>query len=312
MNQAVGNRANNTSYYFQKTTIGPDPACGTLYTMNRFIDINGVQVGQNAPLLLIAGPCVLETEQEALLIAETLQSHCKEYGIGFVFKASFDKANRTSVHSNRGPGFEQGLEILASIKEHLGVAITTDIHDPSQAEKASEVADILQIPAFLCRQTDLLTAAAQTGAIVNVKKGQFLSPHEMTHVVTKLQESNCNDIILTERGTFFGYNRLVNDFIGLGDMMSIGPPVCFDVTHSTQLPGAGEKQTAGRPDRAMMLASAATAAGVNALFIECHPEPERAASDASTMQPLAKMPEFISTCAAISTTIHESRSSKVH
>ena len=280
--------------------------------MKPCIEINGTEVGQDAPLLLIAGPCVLENQDEAALIAETLQANCKESGIGFVFKASFDKANRTSVHSQRGPGFEQGLDILASIKDQLGVLITTDIHEVSQASKAAGVVDILQIPAFLCRQTDLLVAAAETGAVVNVKKGQFLSPDEMNHVVTKLHESNCDDIILTERGTFFGYNRLVNDFIGLGDMMAIGPPVCFDVTHSTQLPGAGKEQTAGRPDRAMLLACAATAAGVDAIFIECHPDPERAASDASTMQPLAKMPEFISTCAAISATIQESRSAKVH
>jgi 2-dehydro-3-deoxyphosphooctonate aldolase (KDO 8-P synthase) len=280
--------------------------------MNSSINSNDVQIGGEAPLLIIAGPCVIETKEETLQIAETVQAICKESEVGFVFKASFDKANRTSVHSSRGPGFEEGLDILATIKEQLGVAITTDIHEPSQALKAAEVADILQIPAFLCRQTDLLIAAAETGAIVNVKKGQFLSPDEMKHVVTKLQESKCQDIILTERGTFFGYNRLVNDFIGLGDMMEIGPPVCFDVTHSTQLPGAGKDQTAGRPDRAMLLAHAATAAGVQALFIECHPDPQRATSDASTMQPLSKMADFVSTCASISSVIRESTTSKVH
>ena len=280
--------------------------------MNSSIATNDIQIGGEAPLLIIAGPCVIESKEETLLIAETLQSLCKESGVGFVFKASFDKANRTSVHSNRGPGFDEGLDILANVKEQLGVSITTDIHEPSQAMKASEVADILQIPAFLCRQTDLLIAAAETGAIVNVKKGQFLSPDEMKHVVTKLHESKCQDIILTERGTFFGYNRLVNDFIGLGDLLAIGPPVCFDVTHSTQLPGAGKDQTAGRPDRAMLLACAATAAGVQAIFIECHPDPQRAASDASTMQPLSKMIDFISTCSSISSTIRESTITKVH
>lgn len=280
--------------------------------MNSSITTNDIQIGGEAPLLIIAGPCVIESKEETLLIAETLQSLCKESGVGFVFKASFDKANRTSVHSNRGPGFDEGLDILANVKEQLGVAITTDIHEPSQAMKASEVADILQIPAFLCRQTDLLIAAAETGAIVNVKKGQFLSPDEMKHVVTKLHESKCQDVILTERGTFFGYNRLVNDFIGLGDLLAIGPPVCFDVTHSTQLPGAGRDQTAGRPDRAMLLACAATAAGVQAIFIECHPDPQRAASDASTMQPLSKMADFISTCSSISSTIRESTITKVH
>jgi len=280
--------------------------------MNSSITTNDIQIGGEAPLLIIAGPCVIESKEETLLIAETLQSLCKESGVGFVFKASFDKANRTSVHSNRGPGFDEGLDILANVKEQLGVSITTDIHEPSQAMKASEVADILQIPAFLCRQTDLLIAAAETGAIVNVKKGQFLSPDEMKHVVTKLHESKCQDVILTERGTFFGYNRLVNDFIGLGDLLAIGPPVCFDVTHSTQLPGAGREQTAGRPDRAMLLACAATAAGVQAIFIECHPDPQRAASDASTMQPLSKMADFISTCSSISSTIRESTITKVH
>ena len=280
--------------------------------MNSSITTNDIQIGGEAPLLIIAGPCVIESKEETLLIAETLQSICKESGVGFVFKASFDKANRTSVHSNRGPGFDEGLDILANVKEQLGVSITTDIHEPSQAMKAAEVADILQIPAFLCRQTDLLIAAAETGAIVNVKKGQFLSPDEMKHVVTKLHESKCQDIILTERGTFFGYNRLVNDFIGLGDLLAIGPPVCFDVTHSTQLPGAGKDQTAGRPDRAMLLACAATAAGVQAIFIECHPDPQRAASDASTMQPLSKMIDFISTCSSISSTIRESTITKVH
>ena len=280
--------------------------------MNSSITTDDVQIGGGAPLLIIAGPCVIESKEETLLIAETLQSLCKQSGVGFVFKASFDKANRTSVHSNRGPGFDEGLDILANVKEQLGVAITTDIHEPSQAMRASEVADILQIPAFLCRQTDLLTAAAETGAIVNVKKGQFLSPDEMKHVVTKLHESKCQDVILTERGTFFGYNRLVNDFIGLGDLMAIGPPVCFDVTHSTQLPGAGKDLTAGRPDRAMLIACAATAAGVQAIFIECHPNPQRAASDASTMQPLSKMADFISTCSLISSTIRESTITKVH
>jgi len=267
--------------------------------MNRSLSINGTQIGTNSPLLLIAGPCVLESEKQAIEIAEELAGYCLEFGINFVFKGSFDKANRTSVHSKRGPGIEEGLHILSKVKEELGLLITTDIHEASQAKRVSEVADILQIPAFLCRQTDLLVAAARTSAVVNVKKGQFLSPDEMKHVVTKLEESECQDIILTERGTFFGYNRLVNDFIGLGDLMEIGPPVCFDVTHSTQLPGGGKDITGGRPDRAALLANAATAAGVDALFIECHPEPSTAASDGSTMQPMSRMQEIISSCASI-------------
>ena len=268
--------------------------------MPKFTKISGVGVGDNAPLLIIAGPCVLENNDEALLIASTLQSICEDAGVGFIFKGSFDKANRTSLKSNRGPGIDEGLGILEFVKEPLHVPVTTDVHESSQASTVAQVADILQIPAFLCRQTDLLVACAETGKPVNVKKGQFISPDEMKHVVHKLGESDCTDVMLTERGTFFGYNRLVNDFIGLGDLMEIGPPVCFDVTHSTQLPGAGNTQTAGRPDRAALLARAATAAGVPALFLECHPDPTNAASDASTMQRLDEMHALIHSCAAIS------------
>jgi len=268
--------------------------------MSKLTSISGVGIGGDAPLLIIAGPCVLENQEQAILIASTLQNICNDVGVGFIFKGSFDKANRTSLHSNRGPGIEGGLQILQFVKEQLGVPVTTDVHESSQAAQVAVVADILQVPAFLCRQTDLLVACAKTGKPVNVKKGQFISPDEMKHVVHKLGESGCEDVMLTERGTFFGYNRLVNDFIGLGDLMEIGPPVCFDVTHSTQLPGGGTNQTAGRPDRAALLARAATAAGVPALFFECHPDPINAASDASTMQRLDDMEEIIRSCASIS------------
>jgi len=268
--------------------------------MSKITSISGVGIGGDAPLLIIAGPCVLENQEEAILIASTLQNICNDVGVGFIFKGSFDKANRTSLHSDRGPGIESGLQILQFVKDQLGVPVTTDVHESSQAAQVAAVADILQVPAFLCRQTDLLVACAATGKPVNVKKGQFVSPDEMKHVVHKLGESDCKDVMLTERGTFFGYNRLVNDFIGLGDLMEIGPPVCFDVTHSTQLPGGGTNQTAGRPDRAALLARAATAAGVPALFLECHPDPINAASDASTMQRLDDMEEIIRSCASIS------------
>ena len=268
--------------------------------MSKITSISGVGIGGDAPLLIIAGPCVLENQEEAIFIASTLQNICNDVGVGFIFKGSFDKANRTSLHSDRGPGIESGLQILQFVKDQLGVPVTTDVHESSQAAQVAAVADILQVPAFLCRQTDLLVACAATGKPVNVKKGQFVSPDEMKHVVHKLGESDCEDVMLTERGTFFGYNRLVNDFIGLGDLMEIGPPVCFDVTHSTQLPGGGTNQTAGRPDRAALLARAATAAGVPALFLECHPDPINAASDASTMQRLDDMEEIIRSCASIS------------
>ena len=283
---------------------------GTIYSMKRHLDIHGTAIGTSEPLLIIAGPCVLESESQALQIAETVQNYCHNAGVHYIFKGSFDKANRTSVHSKRGPGMQEGLDILAAVKEQFDIQVTTDIHNPAQAAPVSKVADILQIPAFLCRQTDLLIAAAESGAVVNVKKGQFLSPDEMRDVVSKLKEAQCDEIILTERGTFFGYNRLVNDFIGLGDLMEIGPPVCFDVTHSTQLPGAGKGCTAGRPDRAFLLAKAATSAGADALFLECHPDPTNAPCDASTMQPLERMEEIISTCAAIALAIQPIESDK--
>jgi 2-dehydro-3-deoxyphosphooctonate aldolase (KDO 8-P synthase) len=249
-----------------------------------------------APFLLIAGPCVLETTELSRRIAGTLGELCAELGVPYVYKASFDKANRSSIRSPRGPGLERGLEALVNVREEFGVPVTTDIHEASQAEPAAAAVDLIQIPAFLCRQTDLLSAAGEAahrhGRAVSVKKGQFLSPREMTGPVTKLREAGCENLMLIERGTFFGYHRLVNDFIGLGDLMEMGPPVCFDVTHSTQLPGAAET-SGGRPERAPLLARAAIAAGVSALFIECHPEPSQALSDSSNVLPLGELPELL-------------------
>lgn len=235
---------------------------------------------------------------------------CRGLGLGYVFKASFDKANRTSVDSPRGPGLEQGVAWLGEIARELGVPCTTDVHEASQCEAVAGTVDLLQIPAFLCRQTDLLFAAGRAAAAhdrgVNVKKGQFLSPGEMAGPVKKLSEVGCGNVMLTERGTFFGYGRLVNDFIGVADMMALdaggGPaPVCFDCTHSTQLPGAGGggKVTGGAKGMAPMLARAATAAGVHALFLECHPEPAKALSDAATMMRLDEVPALLRDVAAI-------------
>jgi 2-dehydro-3-deoxyphosphooctonate aldolase (KDO 8-P synthase) len=252
----------------------------------RTCQVGPITIGSGHKLALIAGPCVLESPQTNELIGRTLRDICAAKGVPFIFKASFDKANRSSIRSARGPGADDGLAELARLRSVLGVPVTTDIHLPEQAAIAAEVADLLQVPAFLCRQTDLLAACAATGKPVNVKKGQFIAPSEMRHAITKLHESGCDNIMLTERGTFFGYHRLVNDFTGLGDLMDLGPPVCFDITHSTQLPGAGELTTAGRPERASLLARAATAAGVNAVFLECHPQPAKALSDSATMQPL--------------------------
>ena len=254
----------------------------------RTITLADLSIGPGQPLAIIAGPCVAESRQLCLDVGGAVRDRCRALGLGFIFKASFDKANRSSIHSPRGPGLEAGLALLADVARELAVPVTTDIHEPGQAPAAGEVVDLIQIPAFLCRQTDLLAAAAATGRAVNVKKGQFLAPAEMRNVVAKLTEAGGDKagIMLTERGTFFGYNRLVNDFVGLGDMLELGWPVCFDVTHSTQQPGGQGTQSGGRPERAGLLARAAVAAGVDALFIETHPQPGEAMSDAATMLPL--------------------------
>jgi 2-dehydro-3-deoxyphosphooctonate aldolase (KDO 8-P synthase) len=239
---------------------------------------------------VIAGPCVLEDDATNLRIGETVAAICADLKLPYVFKASFDKANRSSIKSPRGPGLEKGLAMIAAMRERLGVPATTDIHDPMQAGPAAEAVDILQIPAFLCRQTDLLAAAAATGRAVNVKKGQFMSPPEMRNALEKLREGGASAMMLTERGTSFGYNRLITDVIGLADLIDIGreygAPTCFDATHSTQLPGAEKTSTGGRPDRCAQLARAAVAVGVDSVFLECHPDPSRSSSDAGTIQPL--------------------------
>ena len=261
--------------------------------------------GPDRPLLLVAGPCVLEDRETNLQIGSCLAEACADLGILFVFKASFDKANRSSIDSPRGPGLK-GLDELAELGELIGAPTCTDIHLPEQAAEAAERVSLLQIPAFLCRQTDLLTAAAHTGRPVSVKKGQFLAPDQMNNVLGKLRAAGAERIMLTERGTFFGYEHLVNDFIGLGDLMSLGAPVCFDVTHSTQLPGGSATQTGGRPDRAELLARAAIAAGVDALFVECHPEPARGRSDAATMLPMQRIPPMLKQITAIRRTLTSS------
>lgn len=259
------------------------------------------------PLLVIGGPCVLEDEATNESIARTLAEACAEVGATFVFKASFDKANRSSINSDRGPGLKAGLEELGRLRRRFEVPVLTDIHEAHQAAPAAEVVDLLQVPAFLCRQTDLLAACGGTGRPVAVKKGQFLSPAEMRLVLEKLRESGCRRMMATERGTFFGYHRLVTDFIGLGDLQEIASdfsaPVCFDATHSTQLPGGGGETSAGRPERAPLLARAAVAAGVDAVFLETHPEPAAARSDRATVLPLTTIPELLRSLTAIRTAI---------
>ena len=251
------------------------------------IEVGSLKIGPDQPLVIIAGPCMAESLELCLTVGRALRDCCAQLDLGYIFKASFDKANRTSIGSNRGPGLVEGLDWIGSVRDTLAVGVTTDIHEPDQAPQASQIVDLLQIPAFLCRQTDLLLAAAQTGKPVNVKKGQFVSPGEMSNVVSKLTNSGSGSgVMLTERGTFFGYHRLVNDFVGLGDLMELGWPVCFDITHSTQEPGGEGHRTGGRPDRAPLLARCAVVAGVQSLFFETHPDPVHAQSDASVMLPL--------------------------
>lgn len=240
-------------------------------------------------LTLIAGPCVMESEPLCLQVASEVKTICERLGIPYIFKASFDKANRTSLHSFRGPGIEEGLRVLAEVKQQVGVPVTTDIHEPWQAERAAEVVDLLQIPAFLCRQTDLLVAAARTGKPVNVKKGQFMAPWDMRHVVEKLRESGAAGVMLTERGVSFGYNTLVVDFTSLPQMRALGVPVVFDATHSVQLPGGAGSRSGGRREFIPHLVRAAVAVGVDALFMEVHPDPDRGLSDPATMFPLGEL-----------------------
>lgn len=242
--------------------------------------------GSSEQLLVIAGPCVLENEELTLQIAERLAAIAEPLPIELVFKASFDKANRTSIESFRGPGLEQGLQMLDKVKRATGLCVTTDIHEAHQAAAAGEVCDLLQIPAFLARQTDLLVAAAGTGKAVNVKKGQFLAPWDMRHVVGKLQAAGCQNILLTERGTFFGYGRLVNDMRSIPQMQSLGVPVVFDATHSVQEPGGLGAATGGNRQMVEPLARAAVALGAEGLFFETHPDPDQSPSDGPNMLPL--------------------------
>lgn len=245
--------------------------------------------GRQHPLLWIAGPCVLESEDSALEIATELKRIANLLSVQLVFKASFDKANRTSSTAFRGPGLKEGLGILESVHRETGLPITTDIHEAHQAAAAGEICDLLQIPAFLARQTDLLIAAARTGKAVNVKKAQFMAPQDMQHVVAKLSDAGCQNIVLSERGTFFGYGRLVNDMRAIPQMQALGVPVVFDATHSVQEPGGMGGATGGNREMVEPLARAAMAIGAEGLFSETHPQPEKSPSDGPNMVPLAEM-----------------------
>ena len=236
-------------------------------------------IGEKEPLVLMSGPCVIEGEEHALKAAEYLKNLCESLGIPLIYKSSYDKANRSSYHSFRGPGLQEGLRILEKIKRELDLPILTDIHSPEEALAAGQVCDVIQIPAFLCRQTDLVVAAAQSGAVINVKKGQFMAPSDMGNVVDKILSANNRKIVLTDRGTSFGYNNLVTDMRGIPIMKRFGFPVCFDASHSIQLPGGLGQSSGGQREFIPTLTKAAVAAGCNCLFIESHPEPSQAKSD---------------------------------
>ena len=260
--------------------------------MTKIFSAGGVTFGDGG-LALVAGPCVLEDLESALLIAREVSGICGRLGIPYVFKASFDKANRTSIHSFRGPGLDKGLEWLAEVKGSVGCPVLTDIHLPEQAERAAEVVDIIQIPAFLCRQTDLVVAAAATGRVVNIKKGQFLAPADMGQAVSKCLEAGNDKVILCERGSTFGYGQLVVDMRSLAIMRSLGYPVMFDATHSVQMPGAQGTSSGGDRRFVPVLARAAAAAGIDALFLEVHPDPDSAKSDGPNMVSLDSLENLL-------------------
>jgi 2-dehydro-3-deoxyphosphooctonate aldolase (KDO 8-P synthase) len=264
-----------------------------------------VWAGEGHSLLAIAGPCLVEERDFMLRMAETIQGVCERHGVGLVFKASFDKANRSSGKSARGPGLDEGLATLAAVKEAFDLPVLTDIHESWQAKPTAEVADVLQIPAFLCRQTDLLQAAAVTGRAVNVKKGQFLSPPEMGNVVAKLEAVGCDRILITERGTTFGYNNLVVDFRGLPQLRALGYPVVFDATHSVQLPGGLGGASGGQREYVPHLARAAAAVGVDALFVEVHSDPDSAPSDGPNMITPDLLDRLLTEVVAVREAVHE-------
>ena len=259
------------------------------------ISIGKHSIGNDLPMVLIAGPCAIESHDHAIDMASQLNKMATELGVGFIYKSSFDKANRTSIHSHRGLGMDQGLAILDAVKKQIGCPVLTDIHLPEQCEDVAAVVDVMQIPAFLCRQTDLLIAAAKTGKAVNVKKGQFLAPWDMQHVVSKIADAGNSNIMITERGTSFGYNTLVTDMRGLPQMAASGYPVIFDATHSVQQPGGLGGVSGGQRQFVPTLSRAAVAIGVAGLFMETHENPDKAPSDGPNMIPLDQMPNLIKT-----------------
>jgi 2-dehydro-3-deoxyphosphooctonate aldolase (KDO 8-P synthase) len=274
-------------------------------TVTHTVNIGEITIGGGAPLVLIAGPCVIEGEAFTLSLAASLQEVSRELGIPLIFKASYDKANRTSISSARGPGLEEGLKILQRVKEEVGLPVISDVHQVSEVPRAAEVLDVIQIPAFLCRQTDLVVEAARTGKPINVKKGQFLAPWDMVHVVEKIISTGNEQILLTERGTSFGYNNLVSDMKALPIMRGLGYPVIFDATHSVQLPGGAGKASGGDREFIPSLSRAAVGAGVDGVFLEVHPEPVRALSDGANSLALNALTPLLKELKAIDRIVKE-------
>lgn len=265
----------------------------------KVVEFAGLSAGNSLPLMLFGGMNVLESRDMALDVAEAYVDTCVRLGIPYVFKASFDKANRSSIHSYRGPGLDKGLEILAEVKSRFNVPVITDVHEPWQAAPVAEVADVIQLPAFLARQTDLVVAMAETGAVINIKKPQFVAPHEMRHILAKCQEAGNQRLILCERGSSFGYNNLVVDMLGFGEMKQTGYPLIFDVTHSLQRPGGRSESADGRRAQVFELARAGVAVGLAGVFLEAHPDPDKALCDGPCALPLDKLEPFLSQLKAI-------------
>jgi 2-dehydro-3-deoxyphosphooctonate aldolase (KDO 8-P synthase) len=262
------------------------------------VPVGSLSIGNDLPLVLIAGPCVMESRDHALETAHALADMARALGVGLIYKTSFDKANRTSLRGARGVGMNEALPVFADIRETVGLPVLTDVHGPEQCAPVAEVVDVLQIPAFLCRQTDLLVAAAETGRVVNIKKGQFLAPWDMVQVVEKVRQAGNGQVLVTERGASFGYNTLISDMRALPIMAATGCPVVFDATHSVQQPGGRGTASGGQREFAPVLARAAVAVGVAAVFMETHPNPDAAPSDGPNMIPLAQLPDVIATLLA--------------
>lgn len=270
----------------------------------KLVKVKNFFIGKGQPLAVICGPCVIESEELALSTAEYLKNLLEPMGVNLIYKSSYDKANRSSFHGFRGPGLEKGLKILEKVKKEFDLPILTDIHSPEEAEAVGQVCDVLQIPAFLCRQTDLITAAGKTGAVINVKKGQFMAPWDMKNVVDKLEATGNQNIILTDRGTTFGYNNLVSDMRTIPILQKMGYPVCFDATHSVQLPGGNGESSGGQREFIPTLAKSAIAAGCDALFLESHPNPAEAKSDKDSVFPLNQLKQLMEEIQKIYEIVH--------